>query len=282
MHVAVAHHGEDQLETMLIALCRARGSMAWLACRGRDRCGAASRWCGRCWGFEIGLRGSPRARPAFRQRDDPTNTDPQGVRAAPAPRCFRIYTNCGRMRHGESLRLREFCERRSIPWMTSSKRRSARLNSANGIETSSSALPAAVIAAGLRRAALDTAPLAGDELNQRHLLLAAECIRSADRKPRQFDWPRRLRLAVTSKNSAGNAVDFSRGLATRIGSVKRATKSKKSKISSSSKAKATSSRRIVLVGHCGPDMHMLAAAMRAWRRNPLWQSPMMPRNSSRT
>ena len=49
------------------------------------------------------------------------------------------------------------------------------------------------------RAALDTAPLAGDELNQRHLLLAAECIRSADRKPRQFDWPRRLRLAVTSR-----------------------------------------------------------------------------------
>lgn len=44
--------------------------------------------------------------------------------------------------------------------------------------------------------------------------------------------------------------------------MKRAAKSKKSKISSSSKAKATSSRRIVLVGHCGPDMHMLAAAMR--------------------
>ena len=44
--------------------------------------------------------------------------------------------------------------------------------------------------------------------------------------------------------------------------MKRDTKSKKSKISSSSKAKATSSRRIVLVGHCGPDMHMLAAMRR--------------------
>jgi len=56
----------------------------------------------------------------------------------------------------------------------------------------------AMVAAGLRRAALSAEPRCADELGQTHLLSAADAILGGDPQPRTFDWPRGLRLVVTA------------------------------------------------------------------------------------
>jgi tRNA(Ile)-lysidine synthase TilS/MesJ len=58
-------------------------------------------------------------------------------------------------------------------------------------------LPESILAAGLRRAALDASPAVADSLNQRHLLTAAALIRSDLQQPKRFAWPRGLTLEVT-------------------------------------------------------------------------------------
>jgi tRNA(Ile)-lysidine synthase len=135
-------------------------------------------------------------------RDDPSNTDPQRVRARlrrdVLPHLYELWPDAARRITSTAGILRAAKHSLDDQLETAFGPAEQREWNRNQLK----ALPAAVIAAGLRRAALDAAPLAGDELNQRHLLLAAECIRSNDRKPRQFDWPRRLRLAMTSKNVA--------------------------------------------------------------------------------
>ncbi|MDY7107293.1 MAG: ATP-binding protein, partial [Planctomycetota bacterium] len=60
-------------------------------------------------------------------------------------------------------------------------------------------LPLPILAAGLRRAALDAAPELSDAFGQRILLPAAEAIASDDERPKQFDWPGGLVLVVTKR-----------------------------------------------------------------------------------
>ena len=60
-------------------------------------------------------------------------------------------------------------------------------------------LPVPIITAGLRRAALSAAPDIADALGQTLLNQAAEAITDDDRSPKQFCWPGKLVLAVTSK-----------------------------------------------------------------------------------
>jgi tRNA(Ile)-lysidine synthase len=198
-HVAVAHHGEDQLETMLIALCRGTGldgltGMAWsrplwsgvslirpLLAASKADCEDLCRKAGIQW------------------REDPSNVDPRRARARlrqevmPAlqqlwPDIARRITGCAEVLCAAKLALEQhldvaFGEASTRSW----KRDSLRW------------LAGPIIAAGLRRAALDAVPLSADELNQRHLSLAADAIGSTDRRPRTFDWPRGLKLEVTSK-----------------------------------------------------------------------------------
>ncbi len=59
-------------------------------------------------------------------------------------------------------------------------------------------LPLPLIAAGLRRAALDESPDSTDDLGQRLLLPAAESIKNTDRHPKEFHWPGGLMLKITS------------------------------------------------------------------------------------
>ena len=61
------------------------------------------------------------------------------------------------------------------------------------------ALPAVVVAAGLRRAAVDAAPALIDDFGRRLLRPAADAIRSTDRRPKRFDWPGRLVLRVQAR-----------------------------------------------------------------------------------
>ncbi len=195
--VAVAHHAEDQFETMLMALGRGAGldglsGMRWtrpladgltlvrplLAAR-KAECVDLCRVAGVEW------------------REDPTNTDPATAR--------------GRLR-------RDVVGVLEALWPDAAARASGtadivtaaraaldtQLDNAFGSVTvrrwdrvALRALPPVVIAAGLRRAAVHADPEIADELGQSVLAGVAEAIADDDRRPRRFDWPRGMTVAVT-------------------------------------------------------------------------------------
>jgi len=196
-HVAVAHHADDQFETMLIALCRGTGveglaAMPWtrplgeglrlvrplLAAR-RSDCEDFCLAAGVAW------------------RDDPGNADPKNLRA--------------RLRNDVLPILEELWP--DAPARAASAAEAidaARTALAERIEQAFGGpgarcwprpaladLPLPILAAGLRRAALDEVPDLSDAFGQRILLPAAEAIASRDKKPKQFDWSGGLVLKVT-------------------------------------------------------------------------------------
>lgn len=195
--ITVAHHADDQFETMLIALCRGAGveglaGMPWtrplddgialvrplLAVR-RSDCEDYCRAAGVAW------------------RDDPSNTDVKNLRARLRRDVLPIIEELWPDAPARAASAADALE-------------AARAALAERIEQAFGApgarcwprgaladLPLPVLAAGLRRAALDEAPALSDAFGQRILLPAAEAIASREKKPKQFDWPGGLMLAVT-------------------------------------------------------------------------------------
>ena len=64
------------------------------------------------------------------------------------------------------------------------------------------ALPAPLVAAGLRRAAVTLAPAAADDLGQVHLEQAADAVRDGVRRPRRFQWPAGMTLEIDAHRVA--------------------------------------------------------------------------------
>lgn len=197
--VATAHHGDDQLETILIALCRGAGvdglsGMAWnrpledglylvrplLGLR-KANCLAFCQMAELCW------------------REDPTNTDPTQVRARlrrdvlpvleelwpdAASRATGAADAMGIARHALDAQLQTtFGDANTLSW--------------NRVDIAQ--LPLPIVAAGLRRAALANHPNIADLLGQSLLNQAAEAICSDDRAPKEYHWPGGVILTVTSK-----------------------------------------------------------------------------------
>ena len=59
-------------------------------------------------------------------------------------------------------------------------------------------LPAPLITAGLRRAALAAAPEIADELRRDHVAAVADAVRDEVRRPRSYTWPGGLRVSVSA------------------------------------------------------------------------------------
>ncbi len=196
--VAVAHHADDQLETMLMAIGRGAGldglsGMRWarpagdgltlirplLAARKAD-CEDLCRAGGVTW------------------REDPTNTDPSTARGRlrrdvvgvietlwpdAATRATGTADVVAAARESlEVLLHRVFGAPAVRQWDRDALR----------------ALSPVVIAAGLRRAAVEADPSVAEDLGQSMLATVAEAIADADRRPRRFDWPGNLKVVVTA------------------------------------------------------------------------------------
>jgi len=199
--IAVGHHADDQFETILIALCRGAGveglaGMPWtrplgegvslvrplLAVR-RSDCEDFCRAAGVTW------------------RDDPSNADPKNLRARlrrdVLPLLEELWPDA-------PARAAAGADAVDAARVTLNARLEETFGPATRRQWSREALaclPLPVIAAGLRRAALDAAPGLSDAFGRRLLLPAAEAIVSGDEKPRRFDWPGGLVLRVTKRQA---------------------------------------------------------------------------------
>lgn len=200
-HVAVAHHAEDQFETMLMMLSRGAGldglsAMPWQRVMDgegmqllRPLLGARKQDC-------VSLCEAA----ATMWREDQSNVDcsksRNRLRADVLPVLEELWPDAPRRASATADLLREmndlleqrlhsvFGEASNQQWDRETLRE----------------LSVPLIAAGLRRAVVcQPGAVVGDELSQRHLLPAAEAIRDDQRRPRDFDLSGGWVLVVRSK-----------------------------------------------------------------------------------
>jgi len=198
-YVAVAHHADDQLETMIMALGRGAGleglaGMPWrrtlepgvwlvrpMLDSRRTECEDLCRAAGLEW------------------REDPGNLDPRSARARVrhevTPVLEALWPDAARRAEGLSDVLE--AARQALEQRLAERFGAANLRHWDRAGLRTLELP--LLTAGLRRAAMDEAPELGDEIAQHHLVQAAEAILDDETRPREFEWPDGLRLRVTSK-----------------------------------------------------------------------------------
>lgn len=194
--VAVAHHAEDQFETMLMAMCRGAGldglsGMPWvrtlkddvqlirpLLWARRSECEDLCRMAGVQWCSDPSNEDVTQARARVRQDVLPVLEElwPDATRRMSAT---SEIVRAAQWALEEQLR-RSFGDPSNRTWPRGEL----------------SGLDAAVLGAGLREAALRAAPHVADKLGHRQLNDAALAIRSDDHERRQFDWPGGLALVI--------------------------------------------------------------------------------------
>lgn len=198
-HIATAHHGDDQLETIIIALCRGAGvdglsGMAWtrlldngiflvrplLGLR-KANCIAFCQMAELCW------------------REDPTNIDPTQVRARlrrdVLPVLEELWPDAASRATGAADAMA--IARHALDAQLQTTFGEATANKWNRSDIA--LLPLPIITAGLRRAAIAVHPDIADSLGQSLLNQAAEAISSDDRAPKEYHWPGGVVLSITSK-----------------------------------------------------------------------------------
>ncbi len=204
-YVAVAHHGEDQLETILMSLCRGAGMDGLSGMSSLRPLGKGVTLLRPLLGVRrIDCESFCRAA-GVQWQEDPGNFDPSQVRSRlrrdvlPVleelwPDAASRATNAAAILEAARAALHNELQQ---SFGDPSRRRWAR--------TRLERMPAAVIAAGLRRAAADELNRRGnagaglDAIGQRHLMPVAEAIRAADRRRRTYQWPAGLQVVVSSR-----------------------------------------------------------------------------------
>lgn len=198
--VAVAHHAEDQLETMLMALSRGAGldglsGMAWHRSLDenislvRPLLGARKADCeSLCTAAEVTWR------------EDPSNRDCSFRRARLRHEVVPILES---LWPDAASRVAGTAELLHVASDLLEDRLNELFGNTSQHEWSRETLsdqPVALIAAGLRRAGLAADPDARETLSQRHLFPAAEAIVHSDNTPKTFELTRRISLNIRSKS----------------------------------------------------------------------------------
>jgi tRNA(Ile)-lysidine synthetase-like protein len=185
-HIAVGHHAEDQLETMLMALCRGAGleglsGMAWRRPLGdetwllrpllmlrKSECRAMCETAGVVW------------------REDPTNVDLDRTRARVRNEIMPIvdilWPDACRRATGTAdiiTAAAQLIDERVADCFGEPSNR-------HWNRTELARQPLSVIAAGLRRAVLDEVGGPSDGLGQRQIMPAAEAVLDDEARPRRF------------------------------------------------------------------------------------------------
>lgn len=198
-HVATAHHAEDQLETLLIALCRGGGpagmaGMAWsrplqdgislirplLAVR-KAACESLCETAGITWRVDPTNVRTDLVRGRLRRDVLPVLESlwPDApIRAAAAAETFALAASL-------------LNEEVQHVFGEASFRRWPRERLA--------AQPLPVIAAGLRRAAMDALGSGGDAFGRRSIMPAVEAVADGDRSPRRFELAGGVCVMVTAR-----------------------------------------------------------------------------------
>jgi tRNA(Ile)-lysidine synthetase-like protein len=208
-HIAVAHHAEDQLETMLMALGRGTGldGLAGMSWRGPVPSGAVGSGTGLHLIRPLLDRHRRECEDLCRAaglewREDPGNADLDRtrarIRAQVLPVLESLWPGAAARAAGTAAQLaalRPLLDRELDgafgPAATTRWSRDALRD-----------LPAPLIAAGLHRATAHRLGRASDVLGQRRLTAAAEMIASDERAPKSFEWPRGMTLEVTAHSVA--------------------------------------------------------------------------------
>ncbi len=197
--IAVAHHADDQFETILMALCRgsdaALEGMRWFRALEeidpsialvRPFLDAARAECeSLCIAAEVAWR------------DDPSNADPKRARARVRSEVVPVLESLwpGAARRAV-MTMQSLAEARHVSEIILDDKfgpPSQREWSRDAIR----ALPISVLCAGLRRAVVDALSGSGcDDLNRDHFERVALAIRDDERQPRTFQFPRGLRCMV--------------------------------------------------------------------------------------
>lgn len=197
--VAVAHHADDQLETMLMAMCRGTGVRGL---RGMAMTQAIAS------GVSL-IRSLLAVRRADCEsfcnaaelpwREDPSNVDATRARARlrqlVMPELERMWPGAA----GRAADSASVIRAAATALDAEVERLFGTAETSRWPRESFAELSTALITAGLRRAALHQSPKTGDRLSHVMLLRAAEAIVSDDRSPRSFAWPGKLVLHVTSR-----------------------------------------------------------------------------------
>ena len=208
--VAVAHHADDQFETILMALCRGAGldgltgmpivrelkddvrllrPLLWSR---RSECEDLCRAAGVQWVHD--------------PSNDDLNHSRARIRHEVIPVLDELWPDAARRAAGAAELVR-----------AAQAALEKQLDDTFGIASASrwsraviAGLDEPLVAAGLRRAALYLAPQAGDKLGQRQLIEAAEAIRKRDGGAKRFDWACGLTLVIDgdrvelARNAGGN------------------------------------------------------------------------------
>jgi tRNA(Ile)-lysidine synthetase-like protein len=197
--VAVAHHGDDQLETMLMALCRGAGLDGLAGMRPvRPLEDGVMLVRPLLWARRADCESLCRAA-GVQWRRDPSNEDLGQRRARLRRDVLPVLEALWPEAPKRAAGMADAVAAARAALADELQRTFGGADTRSWDRTALAGLPVAVICAGLRRAALRAVPDCADEIGQAHLLPAADAIRDTDRRPRTFEWPRGLKVIVTAR-----------------------------------------------------------------------------------
>jgi tRNA(Ile)-lysidine synthase len=197
--ILTAHHAEDQLETMLMALARGTGLDGLAGMPWRRPLGDGLWLCRPLLGVPKAMCESMCRAAAVTWQEDASNLDVSKARARLRRDVLPVLEELWPGAAGRAAATADVVSAAREAWQRLVNESFGPATSRRWVRGELRGLSIPVIADGLRRAALDARPGVADRLGQEQLIEASRAIADEVRRPRRFDWPGGLALRVTSR-----------------------------------------------------------------------------------